>query len=1359
MTERSTSSEQQRKRDPSTNRPDQGETLGGSGIPVVGIGGSAGALDSLKRFFSAMPPDSGAAFVIVQHLAPTHASMLREILAQHTRMQTFEAQEGTAVQPNCAYVIPPNSCLSILHGVLHLSEPEAEHGIRMPIDLFSRSLAEDRKERAIFVLFSGADADGTLGVRAVRGAGGLTIAQDETAQFSEMPRSAVATGFVDLILPPEQMPKAIMDYLNHSYVRREDATAGLQAEGNAAGLNKVLRILHAQMGHDFRCYKQSTILRRIQRRMGLKGISEIAGYSALIAGDTEEIKELDRDLLINVTSFFRDPDAFEELHQKAIIPLVQAKHADDSIRVWVPGCASGEEAYSLAMLLLTEVAAAGKRCTVQIFATDIDEEALQFARAGIYPESILADVGTDRLSRFFVKQEQGYRVSESLRKQVVFASQNLITDPPFSRMDITSCRNLLIYLDMEMQAKLIPLFNCSLNTGGYLFLGKSEGVGGHHALFETISKKSRIYRQIASSRAVGLNYPTGKKQVLQAPAHAVDKRPVVSYSDAIRQALLSCFEASLVLVDGKGQILQFHGQTGRYLNMPTGEPSFNLLSIVKGGLSIKIRSAMRQALREGKTVVIENVRMTQDESASFVRITLVPILRDEPEPLMAVVFEDVPRPAIVTPEEIHAGDNDTVVKRLEDELRATQQELQSAIEDLQASNEELRAANEEVVSTNEELQSSNEELETSKEELQSSNEELTTVNNQLQDNVETLDKANTNMANFLSSTQIATLFLDSELRIKLFTPAATRIFKLIPSDTGRPVGDLSLNFVNFNLLADAETVIRNGDIVEREALHGDGSSYLVRVMPYRTMDDHSDGVILTFSDVTSLRRAERQTRRLATVLTVANDAVILFDLNGNVQSWNRGAERLYGWSEAEALTMHFRDLVPAERASEGLELARRLLAGETIASFETKRLTKEGRMLDVWLTAAQILNEAEKMEAFATVERDITEKKRSEVELKVLNEALEQRADQLRFLASELTKAEQNEQHRLAQILHDGLQQILVGAKYQLALLEHSHDVPRDSATVTNLIDEAISTSRSLAAELSPPILHRGGLIAGLQWLADWMREKQGLMVNITVPEKIESLPESITALLFQAARELLFNVVKHAVAKVARVEVIKADGFIRLSVEDEGTGFDTERLTAKGRLNGIGLLNLRERLNMLGGQLEIDSSPGRGSRITIVIPHSVPTADIMQPSGHRQGIPSIVTESLRKTEKNGLTKIRVLLVDDHTIVRQGLAGLLRAEHDMEIVGEASEGESAVRLAREMRPDIVLMDINLPGMSGIDATRVIHQELPDVRVIGLSMFREGEQAAAMREAGAVDYIDKGGPADALTRAIRAQVSE
>ncbi len=848
------------------------------GIPVIGLGGSAGALEAFATFFRAMPADIGAAFVVIQHLAPEHKSLLPQLLAKHTRMTVTQAVDTVPVTPNCVYVIPPNRDLAIDDGVLHLTESVKLKGIRMPIDFFFRSLADDCREKAIGILFSGTGSDGTLGVRAIRGAGGLTLAQDpSTAQYGDMAQSAIATQRVDSVLPPDQLPQAVADYLQHPYVTRDGApSADLPDPQVVGGLDEILDSVHAQTHCDFRCYKQKTILRRIERRMGLHGLSTLHQYNALLRQNPDEVGALRTDLLINVTSFFRDPEAFDELRHEAIAPRMAALPEDAPFRAWVAGCSTGEEAYSVAMLLMDENTATHRHGGVQVYATDIDEAALQAARQGVYPESIASDLVPERLSRFFERVEGGFRVVRRLRDAVVFAHQNLVADPPFSKMDLICCRNLLIYLKAETQAKLIPLFNFALKPDGILFLGKSEGVDSRDDLFEVVSKPARIFRRLPTSQPITPDTPIVPGGWRSSPAapDTVTKHPVApaGYADAIRQALLRHFAAAVVLVEPKGRILQFHGETGNYLDMPATEPDLNLLEMAKEGLALKLRSAIRMALEEHRTVVLDEVPFTSASDAPCVRLTVSPLAGKEgTKPLLAVIFEDVPRAPAPAASDRTADREDTpTLRHLEDELKSAQRDHRSTIAELQSANEELRVSNEEVVSTNEELQSTNEELETSKEELQSANEELATVNSQLQEKVEHLDTAYDDMANLLRSTKIATLFLDRDLRIKFFTPATNRVLKLIESDKGRPLGDLSISFVDYDLSADAKAVVNGAADVEREARDADGANYIVRIMPYRGTKERVDGVVVTFDDITKHKRIERQLQQRTKELETAN---------------------------------------------------------------------------------------------------------------------------------------------------------------------------------------------------------------------------------------------------------------------------------------------------------------------------------------------------------------------------------------------------------------------------------------------------------------------------------------------------------
>ncbi len=1194
-----------------------------SGIPVVGIGGSAGSFEPFKTFFTDMHADSGAAFVVIQHLYPTHESLLPEILAQHTRMKVVEARDAIPLEPNCVYVIPPNQYLAVRDGVLYLVAPIKQRGIRMPIDFFFRSLAEDRQERAICILFSGAGSDGTLGVRAVRGAGGLSIAQDpQTAQFSDMPRSAVATGMVDFVLSPDRMSEVLMNYLRHPYVRDSGQADVLEAEGKPGGLHEILALLLAKKGRDFLPYKQGTILRRIERRMGLHHISNMAQYYDLVRQDADEVNQLLKDLLINVTSFFRDAEAFEELRQKAIAPLVKARQNDEPLRVWVTGCSSGEEAYSLAMLLTEEVAASGKNCPVQIYATDADEEALEFARQGIYPESIIEDVEPERLARFFIRKDQSYQVSESIRKLVVFAVQNLITDPPFSRVDIISCRNLLIYLDTDTQAKLIPLFNFALNPGGYLFLGKSEGISGQNDLFDVVSKKARLYRRLIPPGPIVLDTPIlpGKKRALPAVPQVI-RPPAVASSDVIRQALLSHFAASVVLVDMKGQIIQFHGQTGKYLNMPTGEPVLNIRDIAKEGLSTRLLGAMHKAAQDGKTVVLDSVPVTQDEDGPFVRVTIAPTSqRGEAPLLLAVIFEDVPRPLTSTAEQSQGSESETVVKQLEDELRATQHELHYSTEELQASNEELRVANEEVVSSNEELQSTVEELETSKEELQSVNEELTTVNSELHDKVERLAEANSDMDNFLKSTEILTLFLDSELRIKLFTPVTTRLLKLIPSDIGRKISDLAMNFIGYKLTSDALAVARGAAAIEREVQHSDGSYYLVRVMPYHTKQNRIDGVVVTFSDVTRLRRAEKQTRRLATVVTDSNDAVILFDGTGKIMAWNRGAQNLYGWSEAEALGMTIQEMTPSEKIAEVDDLILRMIAGEIVAPFETRRKKKDGSMIDIWLTATAVRDESGKMvEAIATTERDMTERNKAEEDIRALNEQLKRQVAELDAAIKEMDSFAYSVSHDLrAPLRHMSgfvnlLQQRLRDSP-DVNTRHYMDAISEASNKMGTLIDDLLNFSRLGRAQMQKRKINLNALVSEV------ISEIQEELKERKIRWEIDELPDVLgdRSLLRLAIVHLVSNAVKFTSTRPQaeiKIGCIDDGDKFTCSVTDNGVGFDMkyvdkifgvfQRLHTANEFEGtgIGLAIVQRIIARHDGTVWAEGAVGQGATFYFTLP------------------------------------------------------------------------------------------------------------------------------------------------------------
>lgn len=865
-------------------------------LAVVGIGASAGGWDAIELFFRAVPADPGVAFVVVQHLDPTHKSALVELLGRRTSMPVSEVEDGVHMRPNRIYVIPPNSEIVLAHGMLRVSDFAAERGTRTPIDTFLRSLAREKGPRAVAVILSGSGSDGTAGVRAIKAAGGMTLAQTEdTAKFDDMPHSAIATGAVDRVLAPEDMPAAVLSYVKHPYAarpRRDDVEI---AEPNH--LERIFRALQAHTGHDFTHYKRNTILRRTERRLALHQINSIGDYARYLQQNKAELDALFKELLIGVTSFFRDPDAFEALRQKVIAGIFKDKSQKRPVRVWVPGCATGEEAYSVAMLLVEEAERRAQEAAFQIFATDIDNDALDYARAGTYPASIAADVGPERLRRFFVHEGAHYRIRKNLRDTVVLAKQDLTKDPPFSRLDLIVCRNLLIYLGPALQKKILPLFHYTLNYGGHMMLGPSETIGGFADLFALLDKKWKIFRSKPATRH-SLDFPTGVHvQRLPVPTANTPHPNVAGFAERV---LLASYTPACVVVNDNYDVVYFHGRTGQYLEPPVGNATLNILKMAHDVLRIELRSALHKAAKTRKEVRSPAIQVVSNGRSLPINLIVRPFADKEAHnTLMLVVFEEAAPPAASEKRRRPGKTNvDRRILDLEQELNTTKETLQATIEELEASNEELKSTNEELQSTNEELQSTNEELETSKEELQSVNEELVTVNTELQIKLDELAQINNDMTNLLSSTDIATLFLDRQLRIKGFTPAIARIIKVIAGDVGRPLGDIVSNLVHEDLPRAVEDVLQTLAIQEREAQAVDGKIYLMKILPYRAGDSMIDGAVVTFVDITDIKNAQRLTREADAyaeqILATMHEPIVVLNAKRRVVTANEAFYRNFG---------------------------------------------------------------------------------------------------------------------------------------------------------------------------------------------------------------------------------------------------------------------------------------------------------------------------------------------------------------------------------------------------------------------------------------------------------------------------------
>lgn len=974
-----------------------------SRFPIIGIGASAGGLAAFESFFSTMPADSdpGMAFVLVQHLAPDHKSILSQLIRRYTRMEVFEVEDGMVIKPNCAYIIPPNRDLELVDGALHLRKPTFARGVRLPIDYFFRSLAQDQHEHAVCIVLSGTGSDGALGVRAVKGEGGMVMVQNpEAAEYDGMPRSAIATGMVDFIVNPHEMPEKLMAYAARAFGTLPSSAHALNSDPEDI-FKKIFSLLRSQTGHDFSQYKQNTITRRVERRMALHQIDEMEAYVRYLQLTPEEVEALFRDLLIGVTHFFRDSEVFEEIRKQVIPQLFAGKPPGSAIRVWVAACSTGEEAYSLAILIREHMDEVNADFKVTIFATDIDSESIERARAGIFPSSIIADISPERLAHFFEQEDldgERYRIRKNIRDMLIFSEHNAAKDPPFSKLDLISCRNLLIYLGSELQKRMVNLFHYALKPGGMLLLGSSEGIGGAGDLFAAIDRTAKIYQRKANehfhpSMSLPESFPRLPRAGIDPGpgAGAVPDTKLTLREIAIR-TLLAHYSPVGALVNDRGDILYLLGRTGRYLELSPGEAAMNIFRMAREGLRGDLTIALHRAAAIGASVRHKVVRVKTEGAPATVCLTVLPAVADpesvKPPNLFLVILEEQAEvePKLSTEAAVDKVDVPAVVPDLDgyilllkQELRDKEEYLQTAIEEMETSNEELRSAHEEMQSVNEEMQSANEELQTSREELQSVNEELATVNNELQAKVSDLSRSNNDMKNLLSGTGIGTIFVDLSLRIMRFTPTIAVIIGLIESDVGRPVDQIRSNMVGYdNLAADVREVLESLVPKELEVNTKTGEWFLLRIRPYRTLENVIEGAVITFTEISALKQAQaalrdsEALRLLAAVVRDSRDAVLVYDLSGRILAWNAGAERLYGWTEGEALAMNIRDLMPEDGKEDSLASIRQQCHAGGFEPKQMPRVSKSGRVVEVTLVASGLVDAGGATYAIVTTERPVT---------------------------------------------------------------------------------------------------------------------------------------------------------------------------------------------------------------------------------------------------------------------------------------------------------------------------------------------------------------------------------------------------
>jgi two-component system CheB/CheR fusion protein len=894
--------------------------LDNKNFPIVGIGASAGGLEAIEQFISNVPVNSGMALVVVQHLDPTQKGMLPELLQRVTKMNVIQVKDRMTIKPDCVYVIPPNTSMSILKRVLHLFPPVEARGLRLPIDFFFRSLADDQQELSIGCILSGMGSDGTIGLRYIKEKNGIVMVQEpSTAKFDSMPRNAIETIIADIVAPANELPVRLIDFIKHIPVRRTDQETDIKAR---SALEKIIILLRNHTGNDFSLYKNNTLYRRIERRMGIHKIEKISFYVQFLQENPKEVEILFKELMIGVTNFFRDPKMWEKLKETVIPGLIANLPEGTILRAWIPGCSTGEEAYSLAIVFkeVIERNNSNRGLSLQIFATDLDQEAITIARKGIFPVNIAADVSANRLNNFFTETDEGYRINTELREMIVFAQHNIIMHPPFTKIDILSCRNLLIYMNSELQKKILSLFYYSINHEGIVILGSAETLGIQGHLFKAVDNKLKIYKRVDDNHVKEVfDFPSSFSRNPQIniethlPAKSINN--IQTLSD---QLLLQNFSPAGVLVNENGDIIYISGHTGKYLEPAVGKANMNIFAMLRDGLRDKFPMAFHNALISKEPVVLRNIKVGTNGGTITLNVKMQWI--DKPAALrgfIMIVFIDVPEDEI-KPETKEGNEilKSIRQKELELELQQTREQIQSSLEEMQTSQEELKSTNEELQSTNEELQSTNEELTTSKEEMQSLNEELQTVNAELQSKIDDFSRVNNDMRNLLNSTDIATLFLDKDLNIRRYTNQATKIFKLIKSDIGRPFTDLVSDLIFPELPSDALEVLRTLIFIQKQIPANDGRWFSVRIMPYRTFDDRIDGLVITFFNISDLKEVElklQQTEQLNNMLlNSSSDVIIRLSADLKILEFNQGAEKYFGKKREDVVSKDFTQiLIPA----------------------------------------------------------------------------------------------------------------------------------------------------------------------------------------------------------------------------------------------------------------------------------------------------------------------------------------------------------------------------------------------------------------------------------------------------------------
>jgi len=1355
-------------------------------FPIVGIGASAGGMAALLNLFEQMPVSHEMAFVVILHLSPTHPSSAGSILQRSTRMPVIQVTTKVKIEPRHVYVIAPNHQLSMFDGLLVVSELERPRGKHVAIDLFFRTLAEVHRERAIAIVLSGTGSDGAVGLARIKEKGGLTLVQaPDDAEYEGMPHAAIRTKAVDFVLPVVDIPQKLIELWDNARIIElpfagdgEAPIARLPGPAEAAvaeeALQQIIGQLFSHTGHDFRHYKRATVLRRIERRLQVRGVHSLPEYGEVLDADPGEYKALLEDMLIGVTNFFRDREAFEALERDVIPDLFKDKGPGDEVRAWVAACASGEEAYSLAIMLTEQAALNDAAPPFQVFASDIDEHAINTARAGIYPGAIITDVAPARLRQYFTKENERYRIRKAVRDRVLFASHNLLRDPPFSRLDLVTCRNLLIYLNRDVQSKVLQMFHFALKPGGYLFLGSSESADAVAEYFIPVDKKNRIYRARSGIPQVQYQSPGRAGFGARVLENARSKTPLkraFSYA-ALHQRALAQIAPPSAVIDREGNIVHMSEQAGQFLRMIGGEPSRNLLQLILPELRLELRSALFQVTQGDAPVTCRPIELANESAPGPIAMLLQPFRDEEAESdFVLVLFKRAEEPAGLVAEARPSGSHEVVLAQLEAELQRRREQLQETIENSEVSTEELRASNEELQAINEELRSATEELETSKEELQSVNEELITVNYELKVKVEETGKANDDLNNLIASTDIATIFVDSGMRIKRFTPRAADLFSIIASDVGRSLLDLTHKLEYEHLPEDVNATFETLRLVEREVRTVDGRCYIVRLLPYRTNEDRIEGAVMTFFDITLRRQAQEQARaseaRMRLVAESASDyAIITLDAEGRVTSWNRGAEYLFGYSAQEMADQTLERLFVPEDIASGVP-ANELRCARADGRSEDERwhVRKDGSRFFCSGVTTPLFEDA--FYGYAKIARDATARLRHETE----REQALGREQTIRTVAQQDSAMREEFLSVMAHELRNPLNMININVELlaRMPAVREAPGFPRIATGIRNavtsqakIIDDLMDMSRIRTGKLS---LTKVPLDIGrvVRELIDTARDGDGASeVAVGFTDNSDGavvLADKVR--IEQVVMNLLSNAMKFTPAGGAvEVLIAREDASVRLDVTDNGQGIAPEFLShvfdmygqstavahrAKGGL-GIGLALVCDIMKLHDGRVEAFSDGvGKGARFSVWLPVAEPAES--SPQQHQRSM------------DEALAGRRILVIDPVHDMLEIFTSLL--EMSGATVFAATSADEGLRFLEQDSVDLLIADISTKTADGLDLMRRVRAQVQFAALpaIAVSSMQREDDVEAIIAAGFSVQLGKPISVEALSATVRQLLPE